>query len=264
MIDNDNEDSSRKRVKLPEVHMADVQTLPSRPIVPSLSRRRPSMRRASPIAPKPLELALDEAVVGQSETIANTSAHDDDDNDSTTTSTTTPSLAPPTPPPVTAQPVPQSKSRSRSSKKRAGTPPFLSAKLSTTKASTTPSNIIDPLRASLTWHDDEITIYDPDDSDDDGSGINGIGFKPTPAIAYARTMRRRQQLAEYRKREEREARAKRSMRRRGASPAPASTTGLVAAGLIEKKKAAKGERRRVRFLEREAAATAAVGELSGV
>ncbi|KAK4143465.1 uncharacterized protein C8A04DRAFT_12364 [Dichotomopilus funicola] len=261
-VDNDNEDASRKRVKLPDVHMADVETLPSRPALPSLPRRRPSIQRASPIAPKPLELALDEAVVGQSETIANTSTHDDDDNDSSTTSTTAPSLAPPTPPPVTAEPV--SQSRNRSSKKRAGTPPFLSAKLNTTKTSTTPSNIVDPLRASLTWHDDEITIYDPDDSDDDGTGINGIGFKPTPAIAYARTMRRRQQLAEYRKREERDARAKRSMRRRGASPAPGPTTGAAAAGVIEKKKVAKEERRRVRFLEREAAVTAAVGELIGV
>ncbi|KAJ4291340.1 hypothetical protein N0V88_006348 [Collariella sp. IMI 366227] len=60
-----------------------------------------------------------------------------------------------------------------------------------------------------------ITIYDPDDSDDDGTGINGIGFKPTPAIAYSRALRRRQQLAEYKKREEREARARRSLRRGG-------------------------------------------------
>lgn len=80
--------------------------------------------------------------------------------------------------------------------------------------------IVDPVRAALTWHEDEITIYDPEDEDDDGVGINGIGFKPTPAIAYARTMKRRQQLAEYKKREEREARARRSLRRRGGSPAP--------------------------------------------
>jgi len=70
-------------------------------------------------------------------------------------------------------------------------------------------------RASLTWHDDEITGHDPDDPEDDGEGINGIGFKPTPAMAHARAERRKQQLAEYRSREAREARAKRSERRRG-------------------------------------------------
>lgn len=76
--------------------------------------------------------------------------------------------------------------------------------------------IVDPIRAALTWREDEITIYDPEDEDDDGTGINGVGFKPTPALAQARVMKRRQQLAEYRKREENEARAKRSQRRRGA------------------------------------------------
>ncbi|KAM0426906.1 hypothetical protein ACHAPT_007804 [Fusarium lateritium] len=74
--------------------------------------------------------------------------------------------------------------------------------------------IVDPVRAALTWHDDEITIYDPDDEDDDGTGINGIGFKPTPALAQARAMKRKQQMAEYRKREENEARARRNQRRR--------------------------------------------------
>ncbi|RSM20908.1 hypothetical protein CDV31_000279 [Fusarium ambrosium] len=74
--------------------------------------------------------------------------------------------------------------------------------------------IVDPVRAALTWHEDEITIYDPEDEDDDGTGINGIGFKPTPALAQARAMKRRQQMAEYRKREENEARARRNQRRR--------------------------------------------------
>ncbi|OAA45397.1 hypothetical protein NOR_03186 [Metarhizium rileyi] len=75
--------------------------------------------------------------------------------------------------------------------------------------------IVDPVRAALTWREDEITVYDPDDEDDDGTGINGVGFRPTPAIAHARAIRRRHQMAEYRKREEGEARARRSQRRRG-------------------------------------------------
>ncbi|KAI4864085.1 hypothetical protein F4820DRAFT_350399 [Hypoxylon rubiginosum] len=104
----------------------------------------------------------------------------------------------------------ESKSRSR---RRAGTPP-LSKRRTVEPPGDEEPIIIDPIRAALTWHEDEITVYDPEDKDDDGTGINGIGFKPTPAIAYARAQRRKQQLAEYRKREESEARAKRSQRRR--------------------------------------------------
>ncbi|KAI1074008.1 hypothetical protein F5B20DRAFT_474373 [Whalleya microplaca] len=104
-----------------------------------------------------------------------------------------------------------SKSRSR---KRAGTPPVSSKRKTTGTVEEGELEIIDPIRASLTWHEDEITVYDPEDKDDDGTGINGIGFKPTPAIAYARAQKRRQQLAEYKKREESEAREKRNQRRR--------------------------------------------------
>ncbi len=67
------------------------------------------------------------------------------------------------------------------------------------------------------WHESEITGHDPDDPNDDGYGINGIGFKPTPALAFARSQKRKQQLAEYRSRETKEARQKRSERRRGDS-----------------------------------------------
>jgi hypothetical protein len=143
---------------------------------------------------------------------------------------------------------PYSKSRNQ---KRAGTPPLTatstpkttSSSMTASKASEEAleedqSGIVDPVRASLTWHEDEITVYDPNDSDDDGTGINGIGFKPTPAVAHARSVKRRQQLAEYRKREEREARSRRFLRRRGSPP------GL--SGLKEKGRA---ERRKVRFLE---------------
>lgn len=73
-----------------------------------------------------------------------------------------------------------------------------------------------PLK-SLTWQDSEITghLADPHtDPDDDGTGLNGIGFRPTAAMAYARAQRRKQQLLDWRAREAREARAKRSERRR--------------------------------------------------
>ncbi|KAB5545774.1 hypothetical protein GE09DRAFT_218809 [Coniochaeta sp. 2T2.1] len=123
-------------------------------------------------------------------------------------------------------------------------------------------------RASMTWHEDEITIYDPDDSDDDGTGINGIGFKPTPAVAYARGVKRKQQLAEYRKREEREARARRSQRRRGtASPRAGSPRRSVVSdasvGGSEKGEKEKEKlRRRVRFMEASNVGPAAVATSS--
>jgi len=71
-------------------------------------------------------------------------------------------------------------------------------------------------QAALTWQDDEITGHDIDTTsvDDDGEGINGIGFKPTPAIAYARSQKRKQQVSEWRAREARDARQRRFERRR--------------------------------------------------
>ncbi|KAJ4170553.1 hypothetical protein NW754_006693 [Fusarium falciforme] len=109
-----------------------------------------------------------------------------------------------------------SESKSKA-KKRTGSPPLRMKKPSRRPfddGDDDEMEIVEPVRAALTWHEDEITIYDPDDEDDDGTGINGIGFKPTPALAQARAMKRRQQMAEYRKREENEARARRNQRRR--------------------------------------------------
>ncbi|CAK7269601.1 hypothetical protein SEPCBS57363_003684 [Sporothrix epigloea] len=94
--------------------------------------------------------------------------------------------------------------------------------------------ITDPLRASLTWQDDEITVYDPNDADDDGTGVNGIGFKPPPAVAYDRMLKRRQQMAAYRKREEREARAQRSLLRTRAHQAAAATAAASSPTSTEK------------------------------
>ncbi|KAL6249521.1 hypothetical protein RBB50_003374 [Rhinocladiella similis] len=86
------------------------------------------------------------------------------------------------------------------------------ASLATTSRSGSP-----PLARELSdqfWHDSEITGHDPDDPDDDLYGINGVGFRPTPAIAWSRSRRRKQQLEEYKNREAREARQQRSERRK--------------------------------------------------
>jgi hypothetical protein len=123
---------------------------------------------------------------------------------------------------------------SKSRAKRAGTPP-----LGGKSEIDDERRVVDEERAALTWHDDEITGHDPDDPDDDGEGINGIGFKPTPAEAYARAQKRRAQMAEYRNREAREARKMRSERRRGSEAAKVTREETET-------------ERRVRFMEAEA------------
>lgn len=68
-----------------------------------------------------------------------------------------------------------------------------------------------------TWQDWEITGHLALDADDDGYGINGVGFRPTPQTAEARLQRRKKQIADWKSREAREQRQKRSERRYGAS-----------------------------------------------
>ncbi|KAF2838496.1 hypothetical protein M501DRAFT_992476 [Patellaria atrata CBS 101060] len=131
-------------------------------------------------------------------------------------------LVPPVPPPPPTALVAESTTDPIS--QRASSPP----------ASTTDSN-------SLTWQLSEITGHNLDpSSDDDGTGINGIGFKPTPAMAYARAQRRRQQVTEWRAREAREARQRRMEKRKAAASGVVAVGGLNGAlgGLKE-------ERRRV-------------------
>ena len=71
----------------------------------------------------------------------------------------------------------------------------------------------DSLEDPFVWHDSEITGYNPTDPSDDGYGINGVGFKPTAAIAWARSQKRQKQVAEWKTREAREAREKRREKR---------------------------------------------------
>lgn len=85
---------------------------------------------------------------------------------------------------------------------------------STTEPKPPKSPPLTPSTQALWWSDTEITGHDPKDPSDDGYGINGIGFLPTPAIANARAERRKKQVAEWKNREAREARQKRSDRRR--------------------------------------------------
>ena len=80
-------------------------------------------------------------------------------------------------------------------------------------ASNRHAEMTDQGQAQMTWRVDEITGHNPTDPDDDGEGINGIGFRPTKAEAESRGLRRKRQMEEYKSREAREARARRSERR---------------------------------------------------
>lgn len=99
-----------------------------------------------------------------------------------------------------------------------------------------------PSSSTLWWTDTEITGHNPTDPTDDGYGINGVGFVPTPAIANARAERRKRQVADWKNREAKEARQKRSDRRRrkeaGAESLAAAVGGMGAE-----------DARKVRFLE---------------
>ena len=98
-----------------------------------------------------------------------------------------------------------------------------------------------PQSPTLWWQDEEITGHKPNDPTDDGYGINGIGFLPTPAIANARAERRKKQVAEWKIREAREARQRRGDRRRRREFSNGTNHGITGV------KAEKS--RKVRFLE---------------
>jgi hypothetical protein len=66
---------------------------------------------------------------------------------------------------------------------------------------------------ALTWQDSEITGHLMLDPDDDGTGINGIGFRPTAATATARSQRRRKQVLDWKATQAKEERERRAQRR---------------------------------------------------
>jgi len=102
----------------------------------------------------------------------------------------------------------------------------------------------------FTWHDHEITGHLMQDAYDDGYGINGIGFRPTAALAYARSQRRKQQIAEWRARETKDARQMRSERRRRIDGGSSGTPSFTGAPSNESEHVEGGDmnkRRSVRF-----------------
>ncbi|KAM0716018.1 hypothetical protein Q7P37_008532 [Cladosporium fusiforme] len=122
---------------------------------------------------------------------------------------TTTSAKPKTSPKRMRSPPPPSPSTSQHS------PSHASPTSSTTSPSSSQNS---PAPATMTWQDSEITGHEIHASlGDDGEGINGIGFRPTPAMAQARSQKRKQQVNAWRAREAREARQRRFEKRQGCS-----------------------------------------------
>ncbi|KAI7368169.1 hypothetical protein KC354_g2861 [Hortaea werneckii] len=120
------------------------------------------------------------------------------------------------PPPPISSPKPSS-----ASKKPTRTD---SATSSPSSNQDTSSYLLNDDPTSLTWQDDEVTGHELDANDpgDDGLGINGIGFRPTPAEAEARSQRRKKQIANWKAQEAKEARQRRMDKRRGGEEGPRS------------------------------------------
>jgi hypothetical protein len=115
--------------------------------------------------------------------------------------------------------------------------------------SSPPVPIVSPsgISSTLWWKPTEITGHDPTDPNDDGYGINGVGFLPTPAVARARIELRRRQVAAWRAREAKEARQRRSDRRRHRNIG-FSGDGTMLAGLSKGEVKKVKQVRKVRFV----------------
>jgi hypothetical protein len=100
-------------------------------------------------------------------------------------------------------------------------PPPMASPSSPDKSANGPSTSPDSSQTSTeisnaTWQDSEITGHHIHAAlGDDGEGINGVGFRPTPAIAQARSQKRKHQISEWRAREAKEARQRRYEKRQG-------------------------------------------------
>ncbi|KAJ0322221.1 hypothetical protein COL5a_008829 [Colletotrichum fioriniae] len=239
--------ASRKRVKVPELEMTDIE-----------GDKTAATAAAAAVAAADALVVIPDPDV-KSDPVPTPKSKLTEEGDPAATTATLPTSAQQQRSHRSIDKVQDPKVRGR---RRAGTPPLKGRKgINKANPANTASaaaglqqqqedqemkTIVDPVRAALTWKEEEITIYDPEDKDDDGTGINGVGFMPTAAMAYARTQKRRLQLAEYKKREESEARARRSQRRRGSG-----------AGLASKPSSGSGSGvRKVRFTESEASTVA--------
>ncbi|MCJ1410097.1 hypothetical protein MMC19_004182 [Ptychographa xylographoides] len=124
-----------------------------------------------------------------------------------------PKLKPVSPSPSrTISPLPQSRIKSPPPPRFSASPPPMLSLHTFTSAPNLPSTNL-PTRTRPS--SPPPPFYSPqEDSTIENLGINGIGFRPTPAQSYARAQRRKQQVAEWKSREAKEARQRRIELRR--------------------------------------------------
>ncbi|MCJ1477059.1 hypothetical protein MMC13_005730 [Lambiella insularis] len=151
----------------------------------------------------------------------------------------TPRLKPVTPSPArTISPLPRARRKSPPPPPRSPSPSPLPDSLGTEFLST----------SELSRSSNSPPPSPPSALEVENLGLNGIGFRPTPAMAYARAQRRKQQLAEWKSREAREARQRRSELRRKRDETlgdgPVRGLSMEREGGLEEMKV-----RRVRFVE---------------
>ncbi|KAI9861528.1 MAG: hypothetical protein M1824_002420 [Vezdaea acicularis] len=110
--------------------------------------------------------------------------------------------------PAIHKPVSGRRSRSPPPPKRTSPPPRRSSY-------SPPPDSAGPEGSNPNGSNDSSLGEPPDsDSEDSSTGLNGIGYRPTPAIAWQRKEKRREQVREYKAREAGEERKRRAERRR--------------------------------------------------
>ncbi|KAI5296331.1 hypothetical protein KEM52_003899 [Ascosphaera acerosa] len=103
-------------------------------------------------------------------------------------------------------------------------------------------------RADLTWQDHEITGMVPDPSDpDDTHGLDGVGFRREGVAEAVLAAKKKQQILQYERREQAEARERRLQLRRGRSAGSQQTLEASSAG--DSSCLSAGSKKRVRFTD---------------
>lgn len=120
------------------------------------------------------------------------------------------SSIPTTPSPRLSPAVPRSRSPSA---RKLATPQNRKATPESQSEHNTSTPESDPEFSALWWQDSEISGHDPEDPEEDNRGVNGIGYQKTRAEQSRISAKKQKQLAEWRSREAKEARALRSGRR---------------------------------------------------
>lgn len=155
---------------------------------------------------------------------------------------------PESPPPPPLSPSPFAKKQPESPRPESISQ--FSKQSATTEEGGSDGDEIDPDIAEFWWQPSEITGHTPDDPDEDDRGVNGIGYQKTKAEAYSISQKKKKQLAEWRTREAREARALRAGGRKSMAGVGVATGRVTKSGSRSGSPAASESGRRSPFSPR--------------